>query len=234
MLDLRHSPRARVYGHAIVHAPTGVAHREIENLSVGGVLLRPSLEAPILLSPGTPVTAEIFLAGSFGWVEQAGRVRWRDRCGFLAIAFEDVSAELEDEVEDEVLLELEAARFPRVLIVDRSPERRKGLAAALRRAGRLPLEASTPLEAIELLEECHEHLDGAAVAGQLTQTGGEELVQFLRDTHGDVRIVVMTDEPPPASERPTESEDGNWSSIVRELVGDRDPAGRRFGRGTEH
>jgi len=237
MLDLRHSPRAHVCGHAIVHASSGIARCEVENLSVGGVLVRASLEAPSVLVTGTPVIVELYLAGTAAWVEQPGWVRWRDRGGVLAIAFEDVSAELEDEVEDEVLLELEAARSPRVLIVDRSLERRHRLATALRRAGKLPLEASTPLEAIEFLEECHEHLDGAAVAGELTQTGGKELVQFLQETHPNIRIAIITDEPPASSAPPSvasgESED-RWSSIVRTLVGDRDPTRRRFGRGTEH
>jgi len=230
MPDLRHYARAHVCGDAIVHAPTGVAHCEIENLSVGGALLHPLLEVPLEIEPGTPVTVDLHLAGTSSWVGQSGRVRWRDRGGSLAIAFEEVSAEFEDEVEDEVLLDLEAVRSPRVLVVDRSPERRRRLAAALRRAGCLPLSASTPLEAIELIEESHEHLAGAAIADELTQTGGKELVQFLRETHPNVRIVIITDEP---SLQPGiasgEPEDGGWSSIVLELAGDRMLTPRRFG-----
>jgi CheY-like chemotaxis protein len=117
------------------------------------------------------------------------------------VVFDGVSPEFEDLVEDEILDELDAARTPRVLVVDRSVPRRRRLAAALRRAGCRPLEASTPLEAIEIIEACHDHLRAAAISSTLTQTGGPELAQFLADSHAGIRIAVIAQGMVPAAAR---------------------------------
>jgi len=217
-LDRRHSPRAHVHGHAIVHAPIGVARCEIENLSVGGALLRPSLGTLVDLATGTQVVVDLHLAGTCGWYGQRGRVRRHDGgAGPFAIAFEGASPELEDLIEDEVLDELEATRSPRVLVVDIAPDRRRRLAIALRRAGACPLEADDPFEAIALMEQSHDHLSGAIIAESLGLAGGRELAQFLADTHRGIRLAVIADAPPHARRHDAgllwESPDGGWPEI---------------------
>jgi CheY-like chemotaxis protein len=229
--DRRHYPRAQVGGSALIHAPGAVVRCEITNLSIHGALLRPSIALGTALAPGTVVSVDLHLVGSRSWIGQRGKVR---RCAGrgapLAITFERVSPEFEDMVEDEVLDELEAARSPRVLIVDRDDARRGRVAAALHAAGCSPLEASTPLAAIEMVEASHDHLAAAAIAVDLTQTGGRELAQFLADTHPGIRIAVLMParrhrERPPRRRRrdPIVIMDGtpepDWPATVRQLLG---------------
>jgi CheY-like chemotaxis protein len=227
--DRRHYPRAQVGGSALIHAPDAVVRCEITNLSVHGALLRPLLAPGTTLAPGTPVSVDLHPVGSRSWIGQRGQVR---RCAGrgapLAIAFDHVSPEFEDMVEDEVLDELEATRSPRVLVVDRDDQRRGRAAAALRSAGCSPLEASTPLAAIELVEASHDHLAAAAIAVDLTQTGGRELAQFLVDTHPGIRIAVLV--PARGHRRQArrrrdpivvmdEMPEPDWPATVRQLLG---------------
>jgi CheY-like chemotaxis protein len=229
--DRRCWPRVHVGGSALIHAPEAIVRCEITNLSARGALLRPSLAPGTTLAPGTVVSVDLHLIGSRSWIGQRGRVR---RCAGrgapLAIVFDQVSPEFEDLVEDEVLDELEAARSPRVLVVDRDDQRRGRAAAALRSAGCSPLEASTPLEAIELVEDCHDHLAAAAIAIDLTQTGGRELAQFLADTHPGIRVAILVPargrQPRPARGRRRdpivvmdEQPEPDWSATVRQLLG---------------
>jgi len=66
----------------------------------------------------------------------------------------------------------------------------------------------------------------------------KELVQFLQETHPNIRIAIITDEPSLPLAQPGiasgEPEDGGWSSIVLELAGDRMLTPRRFGADHGH
>jgi len=220
--------RAKVSGRAVVHARDGAVRCEIDNLSLGGVLLRPVSEAAHL-AEGITVAVELQVDGA-GWVVQNGQVT---RCAErgVVVAFGDVSPELEDLIEDEVLAAVEAERSPRVVIVDRSRTRRRRVAAALHEVGCCPLEASTPLEAIELIEQSRTHVAAAAVAGELTQTGGDELVHFLAESHPGIKLAIITDDESGAVEQSDEIDavicaDGrsDLSEPVRKfVVGERRP-----------
>ena len=178
------------------------------------------------LTPGMEVSVDRHPVGGRDWIGQRGRVR---RCAGrgapLAVAFDHVSPEFEDLVEDEVLAELEALRTPRVLIVDRSVARRQPLVTALRRAGCCPLEASTPLEALGLIEASHDHLAAAVISGSLTQTGGRELAQFLLDTHPTIHVALVTEPGNGARSRdrgPIQvldlGDDPDWAGMVDRLL----------------
>jgi CheY-like chemotaxis protein len=86
---------------------------------------------------------------------------------------------------------LDTSRSPRILVVDRSAERRRRMVATVRRLGCRPLEATTPLEAIRVLER-HSCVTAAAVAEDLTQTEGHELVRFLSEAYVNLRLALVT------------------------------------------
>jgi hypothetical protein len=194
--------RAKVTGRAVIRGRdgqgregSGTVRCEIDNLSLGGVALRPI--APLgselrELVEGHGVAVELQVDGA-GWVLQRGQVQ---RCDGRAvvIVFAEVSPELEDLIEDEVLAAVEAERSPRVVVVDRSEDRRRQVAAALHEVGCCPLEASTPLEAIELIEKSRTHVAAAAVAESLTQTGGQELVHFIHESHPEIKLALITED----------------------------------------
>jgi hypothetical protein len=189
----RRAYRADVTGVAIVHGPGGVAVRcEIVDLALGGIRLA---ELPCgghgVFEPGWEVTVELECAGA-GWVVQRGEVT-RHRDGELAIRFHTLSADVEDLIEDEVLGAVEAARAPRVVVVDRADHRRHRFAATVRNAGCCSLEAATPLEAIELVERSRNHVRAVAVAETLTQTQADELVTYLADAHPELHVALIGD-----------------------------------------
>jgi len=185
--------RAKVSGRAVIHVRDGAVRCEIDNLSLGGVMLRPVDEAGTDLAEGSTVAVELQVDGA-SWLVQQGSVQRRaSNPQRVVIAFGEVSPELEDLIEDEVLAAVEAERAPRVVVVDRSRVRRRRVARALHQVGCCPLEASTPLEAIELIEQSRTHVAAAAVAEALTQTAGQELVHFLAETHPGLKIALITD-----------------------------------------
>lgn len=191
MPNRRRNYRAGVHGCAIVHAPGEVALRcVVVDLGLGGVrLLEPAPEVPI--DAGTEVKVELECSGA-GWVVQAGRVL-RHSNGELVVLFHALSPEVEDLIEDEVLGAVEAQRTPRVVVVDRSEERRRHVADALRDIGCSPLEAATPLEAVDLVECSRNHVCAVALSEQLTQTQADDLVKYLSETHPDVKVALIAD-----------------------------------------
>jgi CheY-like chemotaxis protein len=224
--------RAKVSGRAVIHhaqghGRDGAVRCEIDNLSLGGVALRPLTETPDL-PEGTSVAVELQVDGA-SWVVQSGQVQRRGTRA-LVITFAEVSPELEDLIEDEVLAAVEAERSPRVVVVDRSEDRRSRVAAALSEVGWCPLEASTPLEAIELIEQSRTHVSAAAIGRSLTQTGGHELVHFLHDSHPEIKLALITEDDSMESVERAEVDavlcaDGrtDLSGPVRRLVGTEPP-----------
>lgn len=189
--DRRHSFRADVHGCAIVHGPGGASRCVVVDLCLGGVRLLELVRGASDLVPGAEVTCELEIAGQ-GWVVQRGRVL-RHEQGELAIAFEGLSPEVEDVIEEEVLCALEARRAPRVVVVDRSEARRHRIAEALRENGCCSLEAATPLEAVDLIEQSRTHVSAVVVAETLTQTQADELIAFVFESHPDVKVALITE-----------------------------------------
>jgi len=224
--DRRRSYRADVRGLAVLHAPgdAGRARYHIENLSLGGARLRRAAgTTPPPLPVGAAVTVELGVDGT-GWVVQQGQILRSDRDA-LAIGFGPLTPEAEDLIEDEVLAAIEARRAPRVVVVDRSAPRRLRLAAALERGGLCALEASTPLEAIDLVERSRTHVAVAAIHETLTQTGGWELIAYLGDAHPQLKIAVIADDELAATRSPGRGVDavivtdrGDPAAAVRQLV----------------
>jgi len=162
----------------------------IANLSVGGALIAlrgDASELPVR----DDVTVELDLGGG-GWVAQRGVVRRRD-AATLAIAFVDVKPELLALILDEVATTVDAERSPRVVVVDSRRDRRQRVAEQLREAGCTSVEAATPLEAIAIVDQPRNRIAAVAVADALTQTGPQELVEFLSESNPEIKLATFAD-----------------------------------------
>ena len=183
--------RAEIEAGAVIHAARTALRGKIVDLSLGGVRVRRTDEAAPCPAPGTAAMVELEL-GDGGWIAQDGRVH---RCELdeVVIVFAPLAPEVEDLIEDEVLAAIEAARRPRMLVVDPSAERRRRVADALRVAGCDSYEAATPLEAIDLVERPRNHIRGVALARQLTQTNADELCDFFAESNPHIKLAVIAD-----------------------------------------
>src|SRR5690348_8612730 len=137
-MERRHSLRAPVHGTAVLIADGGVIAGAIENLSLGGVLVRSRARVHGVDVELHLPAARVFATGT--------SVRRRDER--VAIRFDDLSADAEDAIEDEIVRALGAARTRPVLIVDGVEERRLDIADALRDRAMTPLTPRTPLEVV--------------------------------------------------------------------------------------
>lgn len=193
MAERRRHDRAEVDGCVVVHVPGGEVHGKIVNLSCGGILVREVDEAPPLAS-GLPVLVELEL-DRLGWATQAGTVV-RSSDGETAIAFQRLAPELGDVIASEVTAATDAKTNPRVVVVDPQPARRRRITDALREAGARSLEASTPLEAVDLIERSRVRVQAVAIAERTrSQTDSDELVGYLAENHPDVRLAVIGERP---------------------------------------
>src|SRR5688572_29418050 len=125
---------------------------------MGGALLLRSGGTQAAPPDGAPVAVELRVDGA-GWVQQPGVIL---RCygpqGPIAIAFGPLAPAVQHLIEDEIVAALDALRSPRVVLVDRSSSRRCRLASSLTNAGFSPIESSTPLEALDVIEQSRNHV----------------------------------------------------------------------------
>lgn len=118
----------------------------------------------------------------------------------------------------------DADGIPVVVVVDQAETRRHRVAESVRHAGGRSIEATTPLEAIALVEAGLDDIDAIAVAEKLTQTGGDELLEYLSTTHPGLEVAVIPERPRTEDDRPNSDAvvlpcDGrDATGPVRELV----------------
>jgi|GEM_PF-3542129 len=189
--ERRRHYRAAVDAGALIHAAAVVVRGRVVDLSLGGVRIRRLDDATPCPAVGSAAMVELEV-GTRGWIAQDGRIV---RCALdeLVITFAPLAAEVGQLIEDEVLAAREAARRPRMMVVDPSATRRRRVSEKLRAAGCDSYEAATPLEAIELLERPHHHITGVAVAEHLTQTNGDEMCDFLAETNPGIKLALLAD-----------------------------------------
>lgn len=176
---------------ARIHAAGAVVRGKSVDLSRGGVRIRRLDDQGPCPAVGTAALIELEL-GPGGWIAQDGRVI---RCDFsdLAICFDAVAESVARMIDDEVRSAIASVSRPRMLVVDPSADRRHAIAEKLRAAGCDPYEASTPLEAIDLIERPSNHIAGVAVAEHLTQTDGDELCDFVAETNPGIKLALIAD-----------------------------------------
>jgi len=188
--ERRRHVRAGVPGKAVVHLDGVSVRGNLANLSAGGALV---LVGNVAALPDLEdVVLELDLGGGGGAVAQRGVVRRRDD-RHLAIAFVDVGPELAMLIEREISNSVDAERSPRVVVVDARRERRQRVAEQLREAGYTSVEAATPLEAIAIVDQPQNRIAAVAVADALTQTGPQELVEFLSESNPEIKLATFAD-----------------------------------------
>lgn len=190
-IERRRHPRVATDIGARVHAGRATLRGRCVDLSRGGVRMRRDDDDGPCPAVGTGAMVELAL-GRSGWIAQDGRVI---RCdyGDITVQFAALAEEVALMIDDEVHAVAAAAHRPRLLVVDRSPDRRHHIAEKLRAAGCDPYEVSTPLEAIDLIERPANHIAGVAVASHLTQTDGDELCDFVAETNPGIKLALIDD-----------------------------------------
>lgn len=194
--ERRRAPRAPAHGTAILHGDHGVLYGNIENLSLGGLLISVSSSPnwEIDGDPGTldielrfgPEPAERFARGTIppGTLAATGHpVRIEPSAGRVRIAvkFDRLFDAAEDEIEAEIEAALGAALSRPVLIIDDDETRRRRLASELAARGMTPLVPRTPLEAIDLLSRSRLHVAVCAVAERFADIPSPELRAFIAE-----------------------------------------------------
>lgn len=180
----RHDFRVPVTAVATIHAARGSGSFRIENLSAHGALLRPHTgQRP---EHETTLVLHLLVAGA-GRFRVACRVVRETLDGAFAVVFTEGAELLQDMIQDEALAYLESLEAPRTIVVDLDRTRRQRIAGEVCRLGGRAIEVSTPLEALGILQQSTAHITAIIVAESLTQTGGDELLDFVRVVYPDVR-----------------------------------------------
>ncbi len=110
------------------------------------------------------------------------------------IAFSDVDAAVEDQLQDLVLsrLEQQHCNLPKVLVVDDSVVARKALSQELQGLGLSPLLAPMPLDALRLLLNKEVQIDIAIVDLYLGPADGYQLLKYMAKTFPAIRRILIS------------------------------------------
>lgn len=169
---------------ARLHVGVMTLRSRVIDLSLGGTLLRFG-EDEICPAVGSVGLLELHLQR--GWSHLRVRVV---RCdvGLAALHFHQLDPVLTAALESEIAAAVEACRRPPIVVMDPEPDRRHRIAETLRTAGCAPVEAATPLEAIDLVEKHGGGIRGMAVADSATQTSADELCEYVSQSNPEIRL----------------------------------------------
>lgn len=190
--ERRRSLRAPVHGTAVVRGDRRAVGGFIENLSLGGCLLR---TADLLgRTDALDIELRVPQCSHLRVTGDAVRVERHENGPRMAVRFTDISADAEDAIENEVLAALDAARARPVLVVDGDVSRRTLVADALRERSLTPIVPRTPLEVVDSLvgRRCIELCVMSQTFGGLR---GAEVSNFITELFPWVRITAMGDDP---------------------------------------
>lgn len=193
--ERRRHPRSEVVGTALVLAANKYSGLYlVENLSAGGALL----VGEARLQPGERLKVVLQLPGrkpiSVSAEVLRRQVNDAQECLF-AVAFQHLSPDIEDTIQQVVLATLERlhdASHPEVLVIDDSRQVCRALERDLRALGRRAISAATPLDAVGRLNDGERHIDTAIVDLRLGHADGLEFLSFLSDGHSGVRRILMS------------------------------------------
>jgi hypothetical protein len=205
--ERRGHARVRIASKAVIRTGGQALQCDVANLSCAGGLFLVAADCNVPAPDGGAVTVQLDSLGTD--LELPGRIVRHDGGTQIAIAFQDVADALTDRLRSIVTDAITAAECPRVVVVDPLPGERGRIAAAVRRAGMEPVEASTPLEAIDAIQRPENRVAGAAIRDSLTQTDGGELARYLTDEHPSMPLAILS-----------ETEDRNATTTT--IAGDRE------------
>lgn len=193
--ERRRALRAQVRGEVVLRRDRKSFRGTIENLSLGGVLLRSrdrldDTEAPdsVDVELRLPRSRAIALTG------EVRRLEVRDGELWVAVRFDPPGADGEDAIEDQVVSAFVAARRRPVVVIEAEDARRDDLAAALRARRMTPLVPRTPLEVIDLLSQGEQRADVCVIGGRFADHEGGELARAIREAFPWVRVVHAADD----------------------------------------
>lgn len=200
--DRRSHGRSDLWATAVVlHRGRPVGRFVVQNLSAGGALLTGSHS----LDVGRRVRV-ILRFSAQRMVAVWGRVvRRSPEAGgvvSLAIAFRHPTDATQDTIQEEALAGLLRAGRPAVLVLSDRPTVRLRLAGQLELLGRAVRVASTPLDALQLLESPGESIDTVLVPRSMGHPGAFVLLGFFAEEYPSLRRILVPDGPlGPASTR---------------------------------
>lgn len=155
----------------------------IHNLSAGGLLAA----ADVGLRAGDSVRVFMTLSGR-KIVLDACVVRAETEQ--IALWFRDIDADTEDLIQQLVLQSIEEARGPVVLVADESREARRLLARQLCRLGCRVKLATTPLDALTILQKMP--VDVVIAELFFGSADGTALLELAQENRKNVRCVLMS------------------------------------------
>lgn len=191
--DNRRSFRFEVHGDAAVRWRGKTNRYQLENLSLGGALMHTLSGSPPAL--GEEVQAVLHVKGARTIAARGRVVRGAnhidaDPDGF-AIAFEPLSPRAEDVIENMSLEVLERGLRSTVLVVSglRGPGRT--LSRCMRDCGWRVMKVSSPLDAVQRLQDPSLDVRWLIVLDHLTQTSAADLMHYASEEHPHVRRVLV-------------------------------------------
>jgi hypothetical protein len=193
--ERRRALRAPVHGMVVLRRHQAAVRGAIENLSLSGVLVRShgdlgDVEAPDDLE----VELRLPSARPMALTGRVVRCEVRDQALWIAIRFEEVPADCEDTIEDQVVDAFVETRRRPVVVIEGQEERRRGLAEALRERRMTPLTPRTPLEAVDLLASPERHVEVCLVSARFGDLHAREIEAMIRECFPWVRIVLAAED----------------------------------------
>lgn len=190
--DRRCHARICPKGSSLLRADGHALHGRIADLGAGGVQVIIDVDVPKrLLGRGADV--EVRLDGGFArWLHATGRIV-RIAGGDVAIAFDTLSGELRNMIDELTTASRARSRVLSVVLIDADAQRRSAMTAGFRATGCGVIAAATPLEAIVRLGETSFEPDVIAVADSHPAAAAEEMRGFVERYHPNAKLVTIGD-----------------------------------------
>jgi len=165
----------------------------VQNLSASGALLTGrrdvSTDERVRVLLALPGRDPLVLAGRV-----ARRASAPNQLYALAVQFKHSTPGTEDEIQEALVAEIQrraVADRPAVLLVQESSDLCQRLRADLEWLGRRVLVATTPLDAVTLIENPDARVEQAFVDVSVGDLDGLELMQYIADEHPSVRRILV-------------------------------------------
>jgi CheY-like chemotaxis protein len=220
LTERRKHARIALKGTAILLAREHAVRARLINLSQGGFLASTLVTAPSRLL-GRSVDIELRLDDPVAqWNRLEGAIV---RIGNQSVAIcLDATPALVRLVDEMTVASRTRERVISVILIDEDATRMKLLAEAFRIVGCNVIEAATSLEAIVRLGESSFEPDVIAVADSIPAATANEMREFVRRNHPQVKLVSITEVIDPAVDifqlTPQDLR-GNLADAIRRLLG---------------
>lgn len=219
--ERRKHARITLKGTAILLAGEHAVRSRLVNLGRGGFLARTLVTPPMRLL-GRAVNIELRLDDPLAqWNRLEGTIA-RIGNDSVAICLDAATPALDRIVEEMSGASRTRERVISVILIDEDARRRSLLGEAFRTVGCSLIEAATSLEAIVRLGESSFEPDVIAVADSIPSATADEMREFVRRHHPQVKLVSITEVIDPAVnifQLTPEDLRGNLTGAIRRLLG---------------